>query len=72
MALNAATLAAAIKANLLAAPETCATDNAALTAMCNAIATAVVTHITGSATLVGTATGAMSGGPGVPVVGTVT
>jgi hypothetical protein len=36
-----------------------------------AIATAIVAHIASNAIVAGTATGAMSGGPGVPVVGTV-
>lgn len=51
MALNAATLATLMRANLLAAPASGATDNPALTAMCTAIANAVVTHITTSAEL---------------------
>jgi hypothetical protein len=38
----------------------------------NALAAAIVPYITSNATVVGTATGAMSGGPGVPVTGTVT
>ena len=45
MALNATILGGAIRTALLAAPASGATDNAALTAMCNAIATAVVAHI---------------------------
>lgn len=72
MALNPSTLATAIRAGFLARPETGAKDNAALTAMCEVIAQAVVAHVTSSAVVVGTATGAMGGGPGVPVVGTVT
>jgi len=49
MALNATTLGAAIKAALLAEPSSGAVDNAALTATCNAIASAVVSHITAAA-----------------------
>ncbi len=52
MALSAPVLSAAMRAGLLAAPASGATDNAALTAMCDAIATAVVAHITATGTLV--------------------
>lgn len=55
MALNAATLSAAIKTNLLANDPTHATNNASLTALCDSIAAAVVTHITGSAVVLPTA-----------------
>lgn len=68
MALNAVTLGDAIKAAFVANG---AADNAATASLCLAIAQAVVTHIQSNAVVTGTATGAMSGGPGVPIVGTV-
>jgi len=46
MALSAPTLSAAIKANLLADSNSQALNNAALTALCDAIAAAVVTALT--------------------------
>lgn len=77
MALNAATLAAAIKPGMKAAYIACgAQDNPVLdtfmTTLASVIATAVVNHITSNAVVAGTATGALGGGPGVPVVGTIT
>ncbi len=56
-----------MRAALLAAPASKAQDNPALTAMCDAIAAAVVTHITTSAVVVGTANPG-----GLVVAGTVT
>ena len=49
MALSAPTLSAAIKAGLLANPDAAAVDNAALTALCDEIAAAVVAHIQAAA-----------------------
>jgi len=46
MALNATTLKGLIKTNLLADPDAGAVDNDALDALCAAVASAVVTHIT--------------------------
>jgi len=62
MALNAPTLAVSIRGALLADPKSGAQDNDALTALCSAIANAVVSHIqsAGQVTVV-TACGA---GPG--------
>lgn len=77
MPLNPTTLAAALKPGMKSAYIACgAADNAALetlmTALSTVIASAVVTHITSNALVAGTATGALGGGPGVPVVGTIT
>lgn len=69
MALNAATLGTAIKNAFVANG---AADNAATASLSLAIAAAVVAHIQSNAVVAGTATGAMAGGPGVPVVGTIT
>jgi hypothetical protein len=64
MALSDTVLAAAIKAALLADSDSCAQDNDALTALCSAIASAVVTHITTLGTVVpGTLTAPPGGGP---------
>lgn len=41
------------------------------TALATAIATALVPYLTSNVVVAGTATGAMGGGPGVPVVGTI-
>ena len=71
MALSASVLAAAIKANLLADPNTLAQDNASLNAVCNAIATAVVAHIVSAGVVNAVGTAPPGGGP-VAVVGTVT
>ena len=62
MALNAATLATLMRANLLAAPASGATDNPALTAMCTAIANAVVAHVQAAAAV--TVVTACPAGPG--------
>ena len=70
MALNATTLSAAIRVNLLAGGASGATDNAALTALCDAIAGAVVGHIVASAVVVPTLMIAPPGTAGGPVTGT--
>jgi len=49
MALSPSVLSAAIKAGLLGNGDSAAVDNDALTALCDEIAAAVVTHITSSA-----------------------
>lgn len=78
MALSVPVMAAAIKAAIIAQPNNglraspTPAEDAALTALATGIATGVVNTITGSAVVVGTATGAQAGGPGVPIVGTVT
>lgn len=69
MALNATTLATLMRANLLAAPASGATDNAALTAMCTAIASAVVAHIQSSAALTVVTTCPAGPGTGTGTVG---
>jgi len=46
MALSAPVLSAAMKAGLLANANAAAVDNAALTALCDEIAAAVVAHVT--------------------------
>jgi hypothetical protein len=80
MALNATTLSAAIKAGLLANGDAQAVDNAALTALCDEVASAVVAHITAQAVVTvpagvpvattGTAA-AQTGATTAPGVGTV-
>jgi hypothetical protein len=72
MALSESTLSAAIKANLLAAPAAGAVDNAALTALCDAVAAAVVDHITAAAVVLPTLLVAPSGGGPVTGTGEVT
>lgn len=76
MALNATQLAAAIKTNLLEEKETThAVDNPALAAFCDCVARAIVKHVTENGVVTITtavATGAMGGGPGVPVTGSGT
>jgi hypothetical protein len=62
MALSAPVLSAAIRANLLADAGTGALNNAALTKVCDAIAAAVVAHITAAGVVnVVTACGAGAG-----------
>jgi hypothetical protein len=62
-------LSAAIRSKLLS--ENCgAVDDAPLTGMCNAIAEAVIAHITANAVVMPTLL--ISGAPGAPVTGTGT
>lgn len=68
MPLNAPRLSAAIRVGLLGNGASEATDNAALTAMCDAIATAVIAEITTNAVVVPTVLVAPPGGG--PVTGT--
>ena len=71
MAFNPTACAAAMKTQMLSHPEIEAIDGAALQKQCEAIATAILTHIASTGIVVGTATGAVAGGPGVPIVGTI-
>lgn len=81
MALNATTLSAAIKAGLLANGDAQAVDNAALTALCDEVATAVVAHVIANAvvtvppgvavSVVDPISGALVGATTAPGVGTV-
>jgi hypothetical protein len=66
--LSATTLATELKAALLANPATGAQNNDALAAMCTAIATALVAHLTTNAVIVPALLVAPSGGG--PVTGT--
>lgn len=72
MALSAATLSAAMKTALLADPGTGAVNNPALTKVCDAIAQAVVTHITTSAIVLPLLLVAPPGGGPVTGTGVVT
>lgn len=68
MALNANTLSGLIKAGLLSG-GTGAVDNAALEAMCQAIAAAVVSHITAAGVVTVNGVAPPGGGPVVSVGG---
>jgi cation transporter-like permease len=68
MPLDASRLAVAIRAALLADATSKAVDNAALTALCQAIAGAVIAEITANATIVPALLVAPPGGG--PVTGT--
>jgi hypothetical protein len=72
MPLDHSRLAAAIRANMLADESIGAVDAEPLTAMCNAIASAVITEITGNAVVVPTLLVAPSGGGPVTGTGAVT
>lgn len=72
MPLDATRLAQALKAGLLSNPATAAQDNAALSAMCQAIAVAVVTEIKLNAVVVATAMASSPGGGPITGVGIVT
>lgn len=81
MALNISAMSALLRSEMLARPDIQAIDNAALTDLCDAIATAVVQHITAAAVLVvaagipvataGTAA-AQTGATTAPGTGTIT
>lgn len=58
-------------ATALTGAGTMANSSAFASALASGIANALVPYITSNAVVAGTATGAMGGGPGVPVVGTV-
>lgn len=80
MALSDSVLAAAMRATILVKPAAGAVDGAALTALCDALAAAVVTHITSAAVVTipagvavattGTAA-AQAGATTAPGVGTI-
>ncbi len=70
MALSASTLATLMRSKLLADASTQAQDNAALTAMCDAIAEAVVEHVVAAGVVLPTALLAPPGTLGGPVTGT--
>jgi hypothetical protein len=73
MSLSASVLSAAIKANRLAKnPGGNVVDNAALQDDCDAIAAAVVAHITSAGVVIPTALEAPSGGGPVTGVGSIT
>jgi hypothetical protein len=72
MTLNASALGAAIRAARLADAATKAVDNAALTADSNAIASAVIAHITANAVVLPLLLVAPPGGGPVTGTGTVT
>lgn len=74
MALSSSVLSAAMRAAMLANPAIGAVDGAPLTAMCNAIASTVVAHITSAAVVLPTALIAPGGLTPLPVtgVGTIT
>jgi hypothetical protein len=69
MSLNATVLKGLIKTNLLTDPDSMAVDNPALDAFCEAIAAAVVLHITSAATLAVVTTCPAGGGTGTGTVG---
>lgn len=72
MALSSSVLSAAIRSAIIAKPAIQALDNPALTDLCDAIAGAVVSHITSAAVVVPTALVAPSGGGPVTGVGSIT
>jgi hypothetical protein len=72
MALSASVLSAAMRSALLANPDTQALPNDALTAVCDAIAQAVVSHITASAIVLPLLMVAPPGGGPVTGTGVVT
>lgn len=69
MALNATTLSAAMRAAMLATPAIGAIDGPALTALCDAISGAVVTHVTGAGVVLPGTFVAPPGAGGGPIVG---
>lgn len=69
---SAPTLSSAIRAALLANPDAKAVDNAALTALCDAIATRVVAHIVANAVVNSLGLVAPPGTAGGPVTGAST
>lgn len=73
MALSASVLSAAMRAAMLADPDIEAIDDVRLTKMCDALAGAVVSHITSSAVVVpGTTLIAPGGMTPAPCTGTAT
>lgn len=53
-------------------PAVAAAIDAFTAANNQALATAIITYLVANAVIVGTAAGALGGGPGVPVIGTLT
>lgn len=72
MALSASVLSAAMRAAMLADPDIGAVDDTGLTAMCDAIANAVVSHVTSAAVVLPLLLVAPPGGGPVTGTGTVT
>jgi hypothetical protein len=72
MALSATVLSAAMRAKLLAAPDVSAVDDEGLTAMCDALAEAVVEHVTAAAVVLPVLLVAPPGGGPVTGTGSVT
>lgn len=64
-------LSALMQAGMLANPAVLAVSGAALTGMCDAIAAAVVTHLTTAGVVVSTGVAPPGGGP-VPSTGVIT
>lgn len=69
MALSSATLSAAMRSAMLATPAIGAVDGPALTALCDAIASTVVSHITSAGTVLPGTLAAPPGTAGGPIVG---
>jgi formaldehyde-activating enzyme involved in methanogenesis len=69
--MNATALSATMRAAMLAVPAIGAVDGPALTALCNAIATTVVAHVTTFAVVTPTLMVAPTGGGPVTGTGTV-
>jgi hypothetical protein len=72
VALSASVLSAAIRAGILAEPSIGGIDGTALTKLCDAIASAVVTHITGAAVVLPALLVAPPGGGPVTGTGVIT
>jgi hypothetical protein len=72
MALSSSALSALIRSKLLADPATGIVDNAALAPFCDAIAQAVIEHVTAAAVVMPTLLVAPSGGGPVTGTGVVT
>jgi len=70
--LSSSTLSSALRSALLANGDSNAVDNAQLTALCDEIASAVVTHIKNNAVVNPTLLVAPSGGGPVTGTGTIT
>lgn len=72
MALSSSVLSAAMRASLLADPDIGAVDDAPLTALCDALAGAVIAHITANAVVLPLLLVAPPGGGPITGTGTVT
>jgi hypothetical protein len=71
MPLSPPVLSGLIQTNMLANPAIGAVSGAALSGMCDAIATAVITHLTTAGVVTSTGVAPPGGGP-VPSVGVIT